>query len=89
MCCHPTQSGFGNSFQLPEILLFGIPNKACYIINVAWCGYVWMLVLNGDEKETKVSEEEDWRDGVFLGYSCVDWLEVFSFATKRKSGLPA
>ena len=54
----------GNCFQFFAISLLTISNnKAGNIVDIAGCGRLGMLLLDGGEKEWKVDKEEDWQNG--------------------------
>ena len=51
----------GNWFRFFAIFLLTISNnKAGNIVDIAECGRLGMLLLDGGEKESKVDKEKDW-----------------------------
>ena len=60
----PFNGSPGNGFQFFAIFLLTISNnKAGNIVDIAGCGCLGMLSLECREKESKVDQEEDWRNG--------------------------
>ena len=60
----PFKGSPGHCFQFFAIFLLTISNnKAGNIVDIAGCGRLGMLLLDGGEKESKVDKEEDWRNG--------------------------
>ena len=57
----PFKGSPGNCFQFFAIFLLTISNnKAGNIVDIAGCCCLGMLLLDGDEKESKVDQREDW-----------------------------